>query len=463
MRKRTQARDFALKALYQHDLRGELALEGLETLCAMDGPGDVSDFARELVEGCLGNQEALDGIIEETAENWRLSRMPTIDRNVLRLATYEMVFRDDTPPKVIINEAIELAKRYSTENSATFVNGVLDRIYSLHRLPREAEQNDEAAAVRKDWPGPCARCLDVPADSDARADLHVHSTASDGSFSPEEVVRMAARNGLSAIALTDHDCVGGVVPASRKGEEVGLRVVPGVELSAYVSAGEGAGGELELHLVGLFVDPTDPSFLGELERLRKLRIERIEKIADRLRALGLQIDERAVLDAASGGAVGRVHVAMELVGQGVCADVPEAFHLYLGNHGPAYVPKERLTPRQAIELIHAAGGCCVLAHPGLNAGGAGSLSELVEVGLDGVEVYCSAHTQATEQQLLEAAERFGLAVSGGSDFHGEAKPGTECGERSVSLVEVRELAERARARRRSLDVQAAPDAGALSG
>ena len=128
VRQRTLSREVALKALYQHDLRGEFPPGGLEALCEAEGLPPASEFARELVDGCITKRVEIDRIIEQTAENWRLDRMPFVDRNILRLGTYELVFREDTPPKVVINEAIEMAKKYSTENSATFVNGVLDRL-----------------------------------------------------------------------------------------------------------------------------------------------------------------------------------------------------------------------------------------------------------------------------------------------------------------------------------------------
>jgi transcription antitermination factor NusB len=441
VRKRTQAREFALKALYQKDVRGELPPASLDALCAAESADDMVPFGRELVEGCLANQQSIDKIIEETAENWRIDRMPIIDRNILRLATYEMVCRDDTPPKVAINEAIELAKRYSTENSPTFVNGVLDKVYCTHARERKGGSADESEAAQEE--DDCGRGdrYRFEADPEARADLHVHSTASDGSLEPEEVVRLAAQSGLSAIALTDHDTVEGVAAAALAAAEVGIRLIPAVELTAYADR-EGHEDELELHLIGLFVDTSDLHLLAELHRLREVRVARIEKMAEKLRSLGFQFDSDDVLNRALGGAVGRVHVARQMVEQGICSDMREAFDRYIGAGGPAYVPKERLTPSEAIGLIRSAGGCPVLAHPGVTGGVEDLLKELTEAGLAGIEVHCPGHTADDERRFLDAARELRLAVSGGSDFHGHAGPHVSIGQEFVSFVEVCDLASR---------------------
>ncbi len=159
------------------------------------------------------------------------------------------------------------------------------------------------------------------------------------------------------------------------------------------------------------------------------------------------------------GSVGRVHVAREMVKQGICGSIGEAFDLYLGDQRPAYVPKAKLTPAQAIDMVHGAGGCAVLAHPRLTEGVTDILESLVQAGLDAIEVYCPAHTEQDESLFLDAARRWNLAVSGGSDFHGEAKPEVECGQQCVSFVEVCELADRAGRRRKAFDVSAVPGAG----
>ncbi len=448
MRKRTQARELALQALYQRDVRGELPEKGLRTPGEIDDlPPDVLAFGHELIEDCVRRLEEIDRMIEETAENWSLDRMPTIDRNILRLATCELVFRTDTPPKVAINEAIELAKKFSTENSPTYVNGILDRILNLHAAHRLGTREEESAGQETDEADPGQEddpFAGLAPDPQGRVDLHVHSTASDGSFAPEEIVRMAARCHLAGVAIVDHDTIEGLATAAVAAEEVGILLVPGVELTAYEDGEGREDKEYEIHVLGYFVDPQSRLLAGGLERFRRVRPERIEKIARKLDALGVPLDPAEVLRRAPGGSVGRPHVAQELVRLGHCATVQEAFDLYLATGGPAYVCKERLTPVQAIDLIHAAGGCAVLAHPGITPRPDEILEQLKSVGLDGVEVHCPPHTPEDEKRFMDAARRLDLAVTGGSDFHGEPKPRIRMGQETVSLVEVRDLAERRR-------------------
>jgi len=424
---------------------GELAPDGLEELAEREDAQDTLAFARELIDGCVANRDAVDKVIQDTAENWRLDRMPFIDRNILRLAAYELLFRHDTPPKVAINEAIELAKKYSTENSPTFVNGVLDKIYSLYG-DRSREEGADTPAVEDRRSAAEGALRLLVGDDEARADLHVHSTASDGSAAPQEVVRLAAQAGISALALADHDTVEGLRDAASTAEETGVRLIPGVELTAY-SAHIAGGQEMEVHLLGLFVDTEDAKFLAELERLRHVRVARIKQISQKLRGLGLHLEADEILERACGGAVGRLHVARQMVRQSLCTGIKEAFDRYIGEGKPAYVPKERLTPAQAIQLVHSAGGCAVLAHPGFLAGADDLMEQLIQGGLDGVEVNYPGHSGGQRQHWQETADRFGLAVSGGSDFHGDVKPETVIGLDYVSLQQVCELLDRAQRHR----------------
>jgi len=448
VRKRTLARELALKALYQHELRGGVPLEELFPAGATGARAEVYGFARELTEGCLANRQMLDELIQRTAENWRLDRMPVIDRNILRLGTYELLFRPDIPPKVCMNEAIELAKKFSTENSPTFVNGVLDKICSTYVEPLrgQAEDTSEDAEARRAQAEECIE--DAAQQPEALADLHVHSSASDGSLSPREVVDEARRAGLAAIALADHDTVAGIAEAMERARESGLCLVPGVELTAYARL-PACDTEVELHVQGLFLDTGDASLLAELERLRNIRVARIESIAERLRSLGIPLETREVLERAQGESVGRLHVAHALVQKGICADVREAFDRFLGVGCPAYVPKEHLTPQQAIELVHRAGGCAVLCHPALTKGLEEMLPELVEAGLDAVEVDHPGHSYEDRRKWRQKAARLGLALSGGSDFHGAAKLDVRLGDESLPLARVAELLSRARAYRRA--------------
>ncbi len=433
MRIQTLARELALQALYQCDLLDRCRGEDLRAFCAAHGTAKVSDLAGSLAEGCVEHLPELDEVIRQTAEHWEMKRMAVSDRNILRLGVFELLFRKETPPKVAINEAIELAKKYSTENSPTFVNGVLDRVYTTHAAKAGAPAPEESAE-RPDLP-------QIEPDPEARADLHVHSTASDGSVPPEELPAMAARAGLSALALTDHDSVEGVTAAREAAEAAGILLVPGVELTGYAPLADDR--FVELHIAGLFVDPDSDLLADRLRELREARVERVRAMTQKLRELGIGIEADDVLQRAPGAAVGRVHVAQEMVEKGYCKDMVEAFRRHIGDGCPAYVPKERMTPAQTIELVKAAGGCAALCHPGLDRDVEARIEELVECGLDALEVHYPGHTPQDEKRLLDTARRLGLAVTGGSDFHGSAKPDIHLGQEAVSFVELRELARRA--------------------
>jgi len=246
-------------------------------------------------------------------------------------------------------------------------------------------------------------------DAAALVDLHVHSTASDGSRAPAEVVQEAKRVGLAAIALTDHDTVDGVAEAANAGSAIGVRVVPGVELSAVE-------GDVETHILGLHLSDT-----GELEarlvELRDMRRTRAERIVRRLNELGVRIAMSDVLEQAAGGAIGRPHVARAMIADGWAVDFRDAFDRYLGNGKPAFVSKDRLAVSDAIELIHRAGGLAILAHPA-QAGTRERVQAFVELGIDGVEVRHPSHSAEDAARLAALVEHFGLVPSGGSDWHG---------------------------------------------
>jgi len=428
--RRRRARELALKALYQYDLLGHSAPEAALEFCKHYGASDELSFALELVDGCIRHWRELDEMIRNVAEHWDLGRMPVIDRNILRIGACELAFRDDIPAKVAINEAIELAKRYSTQDSPMFVNGILDRLYATYVRPSDESpggvsgQADRGSAGGRGEPDP-----------EARVDLHVHSTASDGSVEPQELAALAAQAGLSAFALTDHDTVEGVEPARRAAQAVGIELIAGVELTGYSPTLDGKG-EIEVHILGLLIDPTAPELLSELKRFQHARVDRIGKMTERLKGIGLDIEAQRVLARAGGATVGRVHVAQELVERGFCETVRDAFDRYIGAGCPAYVPKEKMTARQAVELVRAAGGCAVFAHPGVTEEAQRLIEELAGAGLAGVEVHSPAHTEQQERDFMELANRLGLAVSGGSDFHGEPKPHIQIGQEAVSFVEL---------------------------
>ncbi|MCB2193482.1 MAG: PHP domain-containing protein [Deltaproteobacteria bacterium] len=256
-------------------------------------------------------------------------------------------------------------------------------------------------------------------------DLHTHSTASDGTLPPAQVALAAAQAGLSAVALTDHDTTQGLAEFLEAAASSGPELVPGVELSVDRPGGG------SMHMVGLWVDHEEPRFKQGLERVQTARKQRNPKIVARLQELGVDITMDEVVAAAGRGQVGRPHFAQVLVDKGVVAGPGEAFGRFLKRGAPAYMEKERLNPSQAMELIRGAGGISVLAHPGLLELHPAALEELVkglkEQGLMGIEAYYSEHNPATERRLLEMAARLGLAVSGGSDFHGHNKPGIRLG------------------------------------
>ena len=259
-----------------------------------------------------------------------------------------------------------------------------------------------------------------------RSDLHTHTTASDGTFTPTELVRAAKEIGLELLAVTDHDTVAGVAEAQLVASEVGLTLLPGVELSA-----EGAPGKC--HLLGLGIDPESSELLETLARLSQNRRARNEKIVGRLNSLGVAVAYDEVVAVAPPGAnVGRPHFAQLLVQRGVVPDINSAFQRYLADDGPAYVEKATLTPAECAALIHRAGGLCFVAHPGLlklssHETMEARLRAYIAAGVDGIEAYYSQHSPASEAQFLRLAKKYGWPVCGGSDFHGAAKPHVKLG------------------------------------
>jgi hypothetical protein len=240
-------------------------------------------------------------------------------------------------------------------------------------------------------------------------DLHMHSTASDGSRRPGDVVREAKRVGLVAIALTDHDTLDGLPEAVATGRELGVRVVPGIELSAVE-------GDVETHILGLHLSETR-ELESRLVALREMRRTRAERIVQRLNDAGVRIEFGAVLEQAAGGAIGRPHVARAMIAEGWAVDFRDAFERYLGNGKAAYVAKDRLPVADAISLIQRAGGLAILAHPS-SAGTRERVEQFVREGIDGVEVRHPSHSSEDIARLGALVEHFSLVPSGGSDWHG---------------------------------------------
>ena len=245
-------------------------------------------------------------------------------------------------------------------------------------------------------------------------DLHCHTTFSDGSFSPEEVVRLATDAGVSTLAITDHDDVACWDRASAAADAAGLRLLPGVELSAMHR-------NTEVHILGYGFDPAHPGLLTALEEFRDGRRRRAERMIDVLQGSGFTLTVEDVVPNGYMGAIGRPHVARYLVASGQVDTVQHCFDRYLATGKPAFFKKVFLEMPRACALIRDAGGVPVVAHPKFFQAEQW-LGELVNMGLGGIEVWHSAHTEGDRAKYLKYAERLGLVKTGGSDFHGDAKP-----------------------------------------
>jgi 3',5'-nucleoside bisphosphate phosphatase len=245
-------------------------------------------------------------------------------------------------------------------------------------------------------------------------DLHAHTCASDGAQTPTDVVARAARRGVAVLAITDHDTVAGLPEAIGAGRRLGVRVIPGVELSVRPPRGQ-------LHLVAYLPTPDPPQLLDALGELQRAREIRAAAIADKLAALGVPID-MVTVHARVGSSVGRPHLADALVAAGHATDRADAFARYLGDDGPAYVPHDLYDPATALGLVADAGGVAALAHPGsLRLGMRGLESyaaHLRHLGLWGIEVYRAEHTPEQHDEFARIARRLGLIATGGSDYHG---------------------------------------------
>jgi len=255
---------------------------------------------------------------------------------------------------------------------------------------------------------------------DAPIDLHVHTTLSDGTLTPSEVVRAAQGIGLRAIAITDHDTLRGNQEAIEEGMKLGVEVVPGVEVSVDFQGGT-------MHVLGYYVDLNCSSLVEVLERIENARHERNREILDKLGRLGMPLDYGEIRAVASEGPIGRPHIAQVLIQRGYVASVREAFERYLKKGAPAYAERLRFSEREAVRSICQAGGIAVLAHPGsLNCDGAESLSAVVEriasVGLQGVEAYYPSHSIEMTRICESLAAQYGLLITGGTDFHGAIFP-----------------------------------------
>lgn len=258
----------------------------------------------------------------------------------------------------------------------------------------------------------------------SRLDLHLHTTHSDGSCTPTEVVNMAHRAAVTALAITDHDITTGIAEAIAVGQQCGIEIIPGVEISSLA-------GSSEVHILGYFLDWQDFDLLERLKTLRDARHRRNPQIIERLQTLGIGITYDEVRSLAGTDSIGRPHIARVLMDKCVVASAKEAFDRFLAEGKPAYVPRELPSPAEAIRWIKAARGLAVLAHPTWVRVAEQPLIDLVRQlkadGLDGVEVYYSTHAARQTREYLSLAQQLGLLVTGGSDFHGLTKPDIEVG------------------------------------
>jgi 3',5'-nucleoside bisphosphate phosphatase len=259
----------------------------------------------------------------------------------------------------------------------------------------------------------------------SRLDLHLHTTHSDGSLAPVEVVKLAHKAGVTALAITDHDITTAIPEATEAGRTLGIEVIPGIEISSLL-------GDSELHVLGYFLNWRDPLLHERLVTLRESRHRRNPMIVDRLQALGIDITYDEVRAVAGSDSVGRPHIARVLMDKGVVTSAKEAFDRFLANGKPAYVPRDLPAPSEAIRWIKDAQGLAVLAHPTwVKTNEDSTLASLVKQlkadGLDGIEVHYSTHTPRQTREYLSVAKQLGLLVTGGSDFHGVTKPDIEVG------------------------------------
>ncbi len=265
------------------------------------------------------------------------------------------------------------------------------------------------------------------------ADLHAHSRASDGRLSPAELVALAARSSIAALALTDHDTLDGIAEAAEAAGSNAIRLVPGVEVSSVHA-------DRDLHVLGLFVDPASSDLRGFLSGFRGERETRMEGMVRKAKDLGLGVAMEDVLEEAQGGMPARPHLARVLVRKRFARDVHEAFDRYLGEGRPLYVARRRPPPGAVAEAIRAAGGISIVAHPGVTRLDRVDILNLKSVGLDGIEVAHSDHSSSDVAKYRAIARLDKLLVAGGSDYHGAGHEGRESlGQKGLTRAEFHAL------------------------
>ncbi|MDA1297697.1 MAG: PHP domain-containing protein [Chloroflexi bacterium] len=248
---------------------------------------------------------------------------------------------------------------------------------------------------RPDWP--------------VEVDLHLHTTASDGTLSPTQLIELVLKTTLRVVAITDHDSTEGVDEAIAASAGSELTVIPGIEFGSEI-------GDSEVHLIGLFIDHNSPALQAALERFREQRIEAAQEMVRKLNSMGVDVTWERVSELA-GGSVGRPHIARAMLEKGFISSIPEAFDRYIGNDGPARVPRPKFVPVEALEIVHAAGGIGVVAHPRTVSHLEDVLPPLVEAGLAGIEVFAEKYGEEHQKRYRDLADLFSLIQSGGTDYH----------------------------------------------
>jgi len=265
-----------------------------------------------------------------------------------------------------------------------------------------------------------------------KIDLHVHTTASDGAFSPSETVKLAYQKGISYLAITDHDTTAGLTEAARECSRYELKFFPGIEFSTIYE-------ECEMHILGYNFDLTNKRMMETVFQLQNARVNRIEKMVAKLAKLGIHIEIEEVRQKASAKNLGRVHLALVLIDKRIVSSIDEAFSKYLNSGCQAFVPRYKLTPCLALEIIKEAKGIPVIAHPGLS-GCDHIIPFLVDKGLQGIEVFHPRHTKENEHIYMQIAQKYNLIITGGSDFHGhEEKDLSNFGEMKVPFNSIDKL------------------------
>jgi len=265
------------------------------------------------------------------------------------------------------------------------------------------------------------------------ADLHVHTLFSDGTYTPGKLVAEAARCGLSALAVVDHDTIGGIKEAQEASLINQIELIPGIEFSTEYDG-------QEAHILGYLIDYGKQDLIRKLEEVKQDRLERIHRILNKLKGIGKDLAPEEVLAVAGSGTIGRLHIARAMVKKGLVGTTQEAFQKYIGDKCPAYIAGFRFSPKEAINAIKDAGGIPVLAHP-YTVDKDEFFHQIISDGIMGLEVYYPEHTQSMINFYLSIVKEHGLLATGGSDFHGGAKPQIQLGAMKIPYDLVEKLKE----------------------